>query len=742
MTDHSTTSFLDHLNPAQRRAASATQGPVMIIAGAGSGKTRVLTYRIAHLIHQGVPPDSILALTFTNKAASEMKHRISALLGEAGTRVWAGTFHSVFARIFRRECHHLGYDPAFSIYDADESVALVRGIMGSLNISAQEFHPRSIHAGISYAKNHMLTPRAYEGMADTLIAQKTAVVYDRYEKQMKRNNALDFDDLLVKPLALFSRRGDVLERYQYRFRQILVDEYQDTNRVQYNLLRLLASTHGNICVVGDDAQSIYSFRGADIRNILEFEKEYTACQVFRLEQNYRSSGAILAAANSLIQKNQGQIPKTLWTENARGESVVVSRTTDDREEAYRIVALIGDESRRSKRGLRDFVVLYRTNAQSRALEDALRRNGIPYGIVGSVAFYKRKEIKDILAYLSLVANPSDDRSVLRVVNLPSRGVGQTSLEKLSAFAEKEGLSLLQAIESEGITASLTQRARSGLLSFAAMIRKYRGMRGSMTLSELARSLVDETGILVALKEENTAESLGRRENIQELVSALSEFTNLHPDARLEDFLEEVSLVSDVDLADLERNAVTLMTLHSAKGLEYPVVFIAGLEEGIFPLAAAMDEANGIEEERRLMYVGLTRAREKLYLCHAASRYRFGQLSYMVRSRFLDEIDPEFLLSDSPLPTVDLRHSPASARRRQVSREPTAERGSPFPAYEEESQESVHPHVGVRVFHESFGKGRIIALDGDGEKARAIVDFEKAGKKHLLLKYAQLKIENI
>ncbi|MDH4070545.1 MAG: UvrD-helicase domain-containing protein, partial [Ignavibacteria bacterium] len=605
MSEHPPGSILDSLNPQQREAATSIEGPVMIVAGAGSGKTRVLTFRIAHLIHSGIQPGSILALTFTNKAAGEMRARIGELLGDAARHIWAGTFHSVFARILRKECHHLGYERNFSIYDTDDSLSVIKGIMGDNGIPMQEYHPRAIQARISRVKNQMKRPSEFHAGADDIIGEKAAIVYRAYDRALKKQNALDFDDLLLQPLELFRRHPAELEKYQYRFRHLLVDEYQDTNRVQYSLLRLLAAGHRNICVVGDDAQSIYSFRGADIRNILEFEKDYSPCRVFRLEQNYRSTGTILGAANSLISRNPDQIPKKLWTENEVGDPVHLVRCSDEREEAYRIVQVIEEESRERKRDLRDFAVLYRTNAQSRMIEDSMRRSGIPYIIVGSVAFYRRKEIKDVLGYLSLVANPSDDRSFLRVINLPTRGIGKVTLGKVAALAEREGIPMLYALASPLLEKRVSGQTLRKLTGFASMILKYRGLKGTMSISELARAIIDETGILALLKEEGTPDSLTRRENIQELVSALFEFNQHHPDAMLEDFLEEVALVSEVDQADFNRNAVTLMTVHAAKGLEFPVVFVAGLEEGMFPINGALETDREIEEERRLMYVGMT-----------------------------------------------------------------------------------------------------------------------------------------
>jgi DNA helicase-2/ATP-dependent DNA helicase PcrA len=736
-------SFLNQLNPVQREAVEALEGPVMIVAGAGSGKTRVLTYRAAHLIDRGVRPESILALTFTNKAADEMKSRIAALVGEGSRSIWMGTFHSILARVLRFEAEHIGYTRSFTIYDTDDSLAAIKGIMDHLGIAQQQVSPQEVRARISRAKNSLVTPRMMrEGAFDTL-KERTADIYEEYVARLRRSNAMDFDDLLLNPLELFARNPDVLERYQYRFRYLLVDEYQDTNRVQYRLIKELASRHRNICVVGDDAQSIYGFRGADIRNILDFESDYPDCRIFRLEQNYRSTQTILSAADALIRQNVDQIPKKLWTANAKGESVTVLACADDRDEGLRIVARIEEESRRGKLDLKDFAVLYRTNAQSRSLEDALRRSGIPYLIVGGVAFYKRREIKDILAYLKVVVNPRDEESLLRVVNVPPRGIGETSIRRLRTLAEKYRLSLYEVMGSEHLAESLTERSAGAIRKLHALLKKYVDLKGEISPGELARTLVDEIGVAQRLKEENTPDSLARRENVLELVSALSEFTDRTPDARLEQFLEEVSLIADVDTADFTRNAVTLMTLHSAKGLEFPVVFISGLEEGLFPLSSATEERRELEEERRLMYVGITRAMAKLYLSWAQRRYRSGVLSFSTRSRFLEEIDPA-LMAEEGASRPYRRAGGETARRSGEHRRVAAGRTDPFysdrmPSYEDESQVVPDLRVGLRVIHETFGEGRIVALTGRGEQARAVVEFESVGRKNLMLKFAHLKV---
>ena len=744
-------SFLNDLNPEQKKAVEAVTGPVMIIAGAGSGKTRVLTYRVAHLITLGIRPESILALTFTNKAANEMKGRISALVGEASRSVWMGTFHSTFARILRFEAERIGYQRNFTIYDSDDSLTLVRGIMNTLGISGQQFSPQGIRARISKAKNAMVTPRAMREAGVDAMTERTASVFEEYERRVKKSNAMDFDDLLLKPLDLFTHHPDVLERYQYRFRHIMVDEYQDTNRVQYALIRKLADLDKNICVVGDDAQSIYAFRGADIRNILDFEKDYPDCAIFRLEQNYRSTKTILGAADSLMKNNVDQMPKKLWTANEAGEQIIVQACEDDREEGYKVVARIQEESLHKKIDLKDFAVLYRTNAQSRSIEDALRRNAIPYVIVGGVAFYKRKEIKDVLAYLNVIANPQDTESLLRIINVPPRGIGGTTLKKIRDAAEDKKVTLYEGLALAELETLLAGKTLAAVRKFRALLQKYIGLKGAMSVGEMVRTLVDEIEILQELQHDETPEGTSRSENVEELVSALADFSARAPDAKLEDFLEEVSLVSDLDQADFGRNAVTLMSLHAAKGLEFPVVFITGMEEGIFPLAGAVADRKELEEERRLMYVGMTRAKQKLYLFWALSRYRHGEVTHSLKSRFLGEIDQSLLEEDQRASFAGRPYRPAVAavptERRAPRPQPSWKKNEeargvdadPLPDYEGESQDVRVPAVGSHVEHETFGDGRILAIEGRGENARAIVDFAGVGKKHLMLKFANLKL---
>ncbi|MEX1275799.1 MAG: UvrD-helicase domain-containing protein [Bacteroidota bacterium] len=740
-------SFLKDLNQVQQEAAKAVNGPVMIIAGAGSGKTRVLTYRIAHLMSCGVPPYQILALTFTNKAANEMKERIRNLVGEGAKELWMGTFHSIFARILRREAELLGYTRSFTIYDSDDSLKAVKKCMDRVNVSQQQVPPQVVRSRISHAKNQMLSPDVFAGLGTDFIDEKVATVYLEYEKTLHRSNAMDFDDLLIKPIELFNKHHDILEQYHHRFKFALVDEFQDTNRAQYEMIKLLSLRHKNICVVGDDAQSIYAFRGADIRNILDFSKDYPGCQTFRLEQNYRSTKHILSVADRLIKNNIDQLKKDLWTENPEGDPVVLIECADDRDEAYQILHAIQQEISDHHLGLKDVAILYRTNAQSRSLEDVLRRNGIPYVIVGGIRFYERKEIKDILAYLRLLTNPRDDQSFSRVVNYPTRGIGETSMERVELFAQARALPLFHAASLIDQVEGLQERAKKSITQFGTFIEKYISLKAKMSISELARSMVDDLGILQSFKEERTTDSMARWENVQELLSAISEFSEEHPDGTLEAFLEEVSLVADIDTWEGTRNVVTLMTLHASKGLEFPIVFVAGLEEGLLPFYTATIERPELEEERRLFYVGITRAQRKLYFSKTRMRYRFGDLLFTSPSRFIAEIGEGGLVVVEPKSPRRSHDGPAlDHRRRSMHERPSVpvhraeERhfADDLPDYEDESQEVFEIKKGSLVQHEMFGKGKVIQVNGRGDAMKATVHFEEYGVKSLIVKFARLK----
>ncbi|MCK9407754.1 MAG: UvrD-helicase domain-containing protein [Bacteroidetes bacterium] len=743
-------SLLNQLNPVQRDAAAVIQGPVMIVAGAGSGKTRVLTYRVAHLLESGIPPYEILALTFTNKAAKEMKERIERLIGHHAHQVWAGTFHSIFARILRQECEPLGFTRSFTIYDTDDSLGVIKNIMNGMNISQQQFNPRAVMSRISGAKNQMVTPKEYAEFAKEFFETKVAEIFPEYVQKLHKNNAMDFDDLLLKPIELFTKHERVLEKYQYRFKYLLVDEYQDTNRAQYTLINQIAQRFKNICVVGDDAQSIYAFRGADIKNILDFERDYPDAKVFRLEQNYRSTKTILAAADSVIKNNRNQIQKTLWTDNPNGEKITVTEADDDKAEGLQIAHRIQEHITKEKLDLKHFAVLYRTNAQSRSIEDAMRRSGIPYVIIGGVAFYQRKEIKDVLAYLRLIVNPKDEESLMRVINFPARGIGDTTVEKLLEHSVQTNAAMFDVVKDPRSITSLADRAKNSVMAFGSLITKYIELKSQMSASEIARGVVDELGILRLYKDEQTPESLGRWENVQELLSAISEFVDLNKEkATLENFLEEVALVSAVDSMVDEKNAVTLMTLHAAKGLEFPVVFIAGMEEGLFPLYQVTPDPSELEEERRLCYVGITRAMKKLYITYARIRYRFGDVTYPVVSRFVSEIGDSLLEKETtrrPAYTANVVSSLQNSRDRylnSIHQKKNKKQDAFTPDdevdYDKESQDEIRLKVGVYVEHEVFGRGKVTNLSGRGDSAKAIVHFQSVGPKNLMVKFARLRV---
>ncbi len=743
------TDFLRDLNPAQLSAVKAVEGPELVLAGAGSGKTKVLTYRVAYLVSIGVPIHNILCLTFTNKAANEMKLRTEKLLGmdeNGGGRKfgsWIGTFHSLFGKMLRMEADKLGYTSNYSIYDEEDSLRLIKQILRERNLSEEVFVPAGIRWQISRSKNSLVLPSQLEQSAKSRMDQVTSEVYAAYEERLKNSNAMDFDDLLMKPIVLFNRDRSTLEKYQNKFRFVLVDEYQDTNRAQYMLLKLLAEKHRNLCVVGDDAQSIYSWRGADLQNILDFQSDYRDAKVVRLEQNYRSTGKILKAANSVIVHNQRKLDKELWTENHEGDKLSVLECESDRDEGYKIVQRIRDESIKDKLQLKDFVVLFRTNSQSRSLEEAFNRGGIPYIIVGGVAFYKRKEIRDLLAYLKLIVNPQDDASFLRIVNFPARGIGDVTIDYVRSFASKEQKPLLATAERVDEMVEIQPRQKNQLKQFARLINKYNKLKDELSVGELSRSLTDELGIVRSLKDENTVESQNRMDNIQEFLAGIAEFQTENPEGTLQDFLAEVSLIADVDRWDTKRNSVTLMTIHAAKGLEFPVVFVSGLEEGLFPLGSK--EQDELEEERRLFYVAITRAQKKVYLSYARQRFRFGKLSYQAPSRFLAEIEPD-LLDQEHAVRLSQQRSLLEATSTFDSLHPSLEgigtMAQEVPRSREvEKDRTAGPHIkiGTIVEHQFFGEGKVIEMSGKGDNERVVVLFGANQKKQLMVRYANLRI---
>ncbi len=721
--------ILNELNEQQKEAVLYNSGPHMIVAGAGSGKTRVLTYKIAYLINEEIDPSSILALTFTNKAAKEMKDRIRSLIGKKADSLWMGTFHSIFARILRIESKSIDYRNNFSIYDREDSTSLVSNVMQALNINIDTLTASGIQHKISWLKNQMITPEEYsKSFATTLPEKKIAEIFIEYNKRLKENNSMDFDDLLLKPIELFNSDAKILQNYKKQFKYILVDEYQDTNRAQYELIKMLSPVKDKICVVGDDAQSIYGWRGAEIRNMLDFEKDFPKAKIFRLEQNYRSTKTILAAADSVIKNNIDQIHKTLWTENNDGEQLTIMKCSDEKDEAFQIAKRIKKEISTRKLSLNEIAILYRINAQSRALEDAFRREKIPYKIIGGVEFYRRKEVKDVLAYLRVFANQNDEESLLRIMNFPQRGIGNTSITKMIAFARKLDISLFKTMSRVFEVIEVKERIQKNVKQFKILLDKYIDLKDKLSLYELISALVDELGIMRIYKEENTPESLARYNNIQELLGAIQEFSKENPKATIDEFLADVSLVSGVDQFDEKENSITMMTVHSAKGLEFPLVFITGLEEDIFPLNQRFDPDSKLEEERRLFYVALTRAKQKIFLTYARSRYRFGEVAYQSRSRFLEELKPETYQE------LNGTTGRKAGRRRKGFYNEFYQEG-----YDDYDQERRNFRVGSRVVHEIFGTGKVLQITGNGDMTRVTISFEDYGTKTLLAKFANLKL---
>lgn len=751
--------FLSKLNERQQEAASTVNGPVMIIAGAGSGKTRVLTYRAAHMLaERHAAPWQILMLTFTNKAAKEMKNRIADIIGEqVASGIWMGTFHSIFARILRMDGDKLGYDRNFSIYDTDDQESLVKKIMADLQINTQQFPVKQIMSKISASKNRLWYPADLDKYAVHPADIKAALVYKDYQVRLKASNAMDFDDLLMKPIELFTKFPDVLKKYQNQFKYIMIDEYQDTNKAQYTIAKLLAASSRNIAVVGDDAQSIYSWRGADIQNILDFEKDYPEARVVRLEQNYRSTKKILAVADSVIKVNKEQIPKTLWTDNDEGDFVTLLECDSERDESMRIANYIQQYKITKGMHNKDFAILYRTNAQSRALEDGLRRIAVPYIIIGGIQFYKRKEVKDVLAYLKILVNPRDTESFRRIVNYPARNIGDVALSKIEEYAHQTQKGPAEILSVIDMVPGLTARQRSALQEMNRVVEETKANLPNSPLGLLIRTYVEELHLISELSQEQTQEGRNRVENVQELINAIEEFSTTKADASLEAFLQDVSLVADTDNLDGDKNVVTLMTLHAAKGLEFPVVFVCGLEEGLFPFSGGADKESNLEEERRLCYVGITRAEQKLFLSHAKTRFRFGSTEYSVRSRFIDEMDLTHIKNEGQAP-VEMRNSFASkgldgdALHQYAEKDPyywrdekyVQAKGSPASKVNKERAVIYDEGVadiknGVYVEHSKFGRGKVTSIDGVGDNRKAVVFFVGHGAKTLVLKFANLKV---
>jgi len=749
-----TSAHLEGLNPEQREATEHFEGPILVLAGAGSGKTRVLTARICHLIREhGIPPGRILAVTFTNKAAGEMKERITRLLGSEPSGMWVGTFHAVGARILRRHADRLGWDRTFTIFDQEQSLRLVKAVQESVGLDSKRWSPKALRAEISNAKNQLIDADSFvrdnEGSFDMFV-RAVAKVFPPYQRALRDQNAFDFDDLLMKPVELLEASPGLLREYRERFAFVLVDEYQDTNRAQFRLIELLATDHGNLMVVGDDDQSIYGWRGADIRNILDFETAFPGARIVRLERNYRSTQRILDAANAVIAENVNRKGKTLRTERVGGETITLVETFDETDEARWVV---GDLRARydESPGLsyRSIAVLYRTNAQARALEDAFRREGVPYQVVGSVRFYERREIQDVLAYLRLISNPRDRGAFERVVNYPRRGVGSTSLQRLADWASLEGLTLLDAAARAAEVPGLRGSAAGGLVSFASLIQRYSVRATQIDVGSFLEELVEELDLARHLQDEGP-EGEDRARNVAELIAGALDFDAELLDAldadeadgftELDLFLQQVALVADVDRLDPEADAVTLMTLHNAKGLEFPLVYIAGLEDGLFPLARAYDEPAALEEERRLFYVGITRAEDKLSLSWARQRRRAGDFTYGTLSSFVDAIPEE--LRDVRMSDRLRLIASSTPHRAATHRGPRGSTSLDFePDFDPDGSfnQDVPRYVkGERVVHQTFGSGSVVEITGFGRDLKVTVDFDDAGRKKLLVRYANLE----
>lgn len=751
-------SYIDSLNPSQKAAVLQTEGPVMIIAGAGSGKTRVLTYRIAHLIEKGVDPFNILSLTFTNKAAKEMRERIEGVVGSDARNLWMGTFHSVFARILRSESEKIGYPQNFTIYDTDDSKSLIRTIVKENGLDDKVYKANVVLNRISAAKNRLVSAAEYNNNPiykqddDSFQRPEIGRIYKLYQDRCFRAGAMDFDDLLFNTNVLFRDHLDVLNKYQNMFHYVMVDEFQDTNLSQYLITKKLAAKNQNIAVVGDDAQSIYAFRGADIQNILNFEKDYEDLKVFKLEQNYRSSDVIVQAANAVIKNNTAQLPKNVFTTNEAGAQISLLTASSDGDEGKLVATSIFEQKNNHQQALRDFVVLYRTNAQSRSVEEALRRMGISYKIFGGLSFYQRKEIKDVIAYLRYTLNPQDEEAFKRIINYPKRGIGDTSVAKLVVYANDNNVSLWEALINANKV--LSARISTAVAQFTTLMKSFHIAVQSKDAYEAATQIAKETGILRELYNDKTIEGLSRHENVQELLNAIKEYVDSpeKEDKSLAGFLQEVSLITDADKEiDENDDFVSLMTIHSSKGLEFKNVYIVGMEEDLFPSQMMLSSRADLEEERRLFYVALTRAENKLTLSHAHTRYRFGQIKNCEPSRFLSEIPPELLQQvkrrrsvETPTGNPHERKSSYSDllknyQNRTAKKPPMRSVASVSNGANFSPSDTSGLEKNMTVEHPKFGMGVVVDVDNSGNNRKAIIDFKKHGRKTLLLSFAKLKI---
>lgn len=746
--------LLKSMNDKQKEAVEQTEGPLLVMAGAGSGKTRVLTHRIAYLIEdKHVMPWNILAITFTNKAAREMKERVNKLLEVGGDDVWVSTFHALGVRILRRNIEKLGYNQAFNIAGTSEQKTLIKRILSDQNLDPKKNDSRAILGAISNAKNDMETPAEYAEKHNdgNPFHQVVAGVYEEYQKRLKQNDSVDFDDLIMLTIELFEKFPDVLSYYQNKFHYIHVDEYQDTNEAQYRLVQLLADKYQNICVVGDADQSIYGWRGANMSNILNFEKDYPTAHTVMLEQNYRSTKTILDAANGVIQNNDERKDKNLWTENAQGEKITYYRAQSERDEAQYIVAKIKEKIEKGRYSYDDFAVLYRTNAQSRVIEETFMKSNIPYNIVGGHKFYERKEIMDILSYLGLVANPNDSLSFERVINVPKRGIGNASFEKLRMFAGDAGMNLSEAAANVMMANAIPARARNAIANFGQTMKEIGTDVKTKTVTEIAEAILEKTGYLAELKQTKSLENQARIENIEEFISVTQNFDDKYEPAdsetgnRLVDFLADLALVSAQDDVDENAKQVTLMTLHAAKGLEFPVVFMPGMEEKLFPLARAAEKPNELEEERRLAYVGITRAQKKLYMTNAFSRMLYGRMQNNPASRFMEEIKPELLANDEAMrsqgPKTSFDNSTYNRRTERAFSTPYKRPTQRVEKPQETGANKKNWTVGDKVTHKAWGIGTVVKVNGTGEDMELDIAFPEKGIKRLLAAFAPItKVE--
>ena len=742
--------YLNELNDDQKKAVLHKNGPLIVIAGAGSGKTRVLTYRIVHLINEGVDPFNILALTFTNKAAKEMKKRISQSVGDSiAKNIWMGTFHSVFARILRSEASFIGYPTSFTIYDTQDSERLVSNIIKELKLNKDNYKAKQIRNRISSLKNNFISPEKYYSVPDLVEQDKISkreefvTVYKRYNDRCFKASAMDFDDLLLKTNELLNKFPEILSKYQDKFRYIMVDEYQDTNYSQYLIIKSLSDRYENLCVVGDDSQSIYSFRGANIDNILNFKKHYPNCSTYKLEQNYRSSNNIVQCANSLIKKNQFKLDKTIWTSNEDGDKILVNKSQTDSDEGRFIASSIFQEKNNEYLDNSSFAVLYRTNAQSRSIEDALRKINIEYQVFGGLSFYQRKEIKDVLAYLRLTQNQNDEESFRRIINFPPRGIGQTTLDKLTLISEKENLSLFDSISKiKNYDIKINSSTIDKLENFQNLILSLKVFSNNNNALDTATHILNKSFIINYYKDEGSLESFNRIENIEELINGINDFilgqNELYEsDKSLSKYLEDVALYSETD-KNIESNKVSLMTIHMAKGLEFPIVYVVGLEENLFPSIMSINSREEIEEERRLFYVAMTRAEKKLILSYCNQRFKWGNIVESEPSRFLSEIDNKFTINNNiqrETPSIDNK----LLRIKKIRTKPTLSNLKKIKKDISNNIINININVDDNVFHERFGKGKVIEIEYDGNNSRATINFQNSGQKKVLLRFAKLKI---